>query len=160
LVKAQKIVTRFGELEVDEKSIIHFEEGIPGFEDFRDFIIVERQESEPIKWLVCIDEPEITLPIINPWLVRVDYDVKIDEGTVEMLEIESEKDVLIVCVVVIPRDNPKDMTINLLSPIVINIKNNKARQIVMEESKYKIRHKVEEEIKRSKKILSEKKSTG
>lgn len=156
MVKIQKIVTKFGELEIDEENLIHFEEGIPGFEKHKNFVIVERKESEPIKWLVCIDEPNIVLPVIDPWLIRVDYDVKIDEGTIEMLEIESEKDVLIVCVLVIPPDNPKNMTINLLAPIVINVKNNQARQLIMEGSEYKIRHKVNEEIKRSQKILLKK----
>jgi len=156
LIKTQKIATRIGELEIDEKSIIHFEEGIPGFDKFKNYVIVERKESEPIKWLVCIDEPEVILPVINPWLVRIDYDVKIDEGTIEMLNIESQKDVLVLCVLVIPKNNPQDMTINLLAPIIINIKNNRARQIIMEESGYKIKYKVTEELERSRKMMSEK----
>lgn len=162
-MKTQKILTRIGELEVSEESIIHFEEGIPGFEKLKNYVLVERSESEPIKWLVSVDDPEIILPVINPWLVRIDYDVKIDEGTVQMLDIKSKEDVLVVCVLVIPKDRPKEMTINLLAPIVINTKNNQARQIVMDGSGYKIKHSVAEELERSSKLVeknSEKKNEG
>ncbi|MDI3473368.1 MAG: flagellar assembly factor FliW [Thermotogaceae bacterium] len=154
-MKTQKILTRIGELEVSEESIIHFEEGIPGFEKLKNYVIVERPESEPIKWLVSIDEPEIILPVINPWLIRVDYDVKIDEGTVQMLDIKSREDVLVVCILVIPKDRPKEMTINLLAPIVINTKSNLARQIIMDGSGYRIKHRVVEELERSRKLVEE-----
>jgi flagellar assembly factor FliW len=54
--------SRFGEIEVDEKKIIHFKNGIPAFEDEHEFIILPTKRIAPITscnrlirriWLSC-----------------------------------------------------------------------------------------------------------
>ena len=151
----EKVMTKIGELEIDEEKVVRFEKGIPGFESLRDFIVVEKEESYPILWLVSLDSPNVAIPVIDPWLIRVDYTVDIDEETVKELEIESMEDLRILAVLVIPVGNPKDMTINLMAPIVINKRTGKGKQIIMENSGYGIRHKVVDEIERSKKIMKD-----
>ncbi|RKX53059.1 MAG: flagellar assembly protein FliW [Thermotoga sp.] len=148
-------MTKIGELEIDEEKVVRFEKGIPGFESLRDFIVVEKEESYPILWLVSLDSPNVAIPVIDPWLIRVDYTVDIDEETVKELEIEGMEDLRILAVLVIPVGNPKDMTINLMAPIVINKRTGKGKQIIMENSGYGIRHKVVDEIERSKKIMKD-----
>ncbi|MCD6442839.1 MAG: flagellar assembly protein FliW [Thermotogae bacterium] len=151
----EKVLTKIGELEIDEEKVVRFEKGIPGFENLRDFIVVEKEESYPILWLVSLDSPNVAIPVIDPWLIRVDYTVDIDEETVKELEIEGMEDLRILAVLVIPVGNPKDMTINLMAPIVINKRTGKGKQIIMENSGYGIRHKVVDEIERSKKIMKD-----
>jgi len=151
----EKVMTKIGELEIDEEKVVRFEKGIPGFESLRDFIVVEKEESYPILWLVSLDSPNVAIPVIDPWLIRVDYTVDIDEETVKELEIEGMEDLRILAVLVIPVRNPKDMTINLMAPIVINKRTGKGKQIIMENSGYGIRHKVVDEIERSKKIMKD-----
>ena len=151
----EKVMTKIGELEIDEEKVVRFEKGIPGFESLRDFIVVEKEESYPILWLVSLDSPNVAIPVIDPWLIRVDYTVDIDEETVKELEIEGMEDLRILAVLVIPVGNPKDMTINLMAPIVINKRTGKGKQIIMENSGYGIRHKVVDEIERSKKIMKD-----
>ena len=151
----EKVLTKIGELEIDEEKVVRFEKGIPGFENLRDFIVVEKEESYPILWLVSLDSPNVAIPVIDPWLIRVDYTVDIDEETVKELEIEGMEDLRILAVLVIPVGNPKDMTINFMAPIVINKRTGKGKQIIMENSGYGIRHKVVDEIERSKKIMKD-----
>ena len=153
-----KVKTKLGEIEVPKEKIITFKEGIPGLENLRKFVIVSNG-SDPIMWLVSIEDESIALPVINPWLVRVDYVVDIPRDVMEELEINDMEDVQVWAVLVIPREKPEDMTINLLAPIVINVKKGLGKQVIMEGSGYEIRHLVREELERSKKI-AEKEAVG
>jgi len=144
--------TKLGEMDLSEKEIITFEEGIPGFDHLRKFAIVSVARTEPIKWLVSLEDRDVALPIIDPWIVRLDYHVDISEKDVQDLDIEKDEDVSVWCVVVIPKDKPDDATINLLAPIVVNMKNGKAKQIIMETDEYTIKHRIKDELERSKKI--------
>lgn len=144
--------TKLGEMDLSEKEIITFEEGIPGFDHLRKFAIVSVARTEPIKWLVSLEDRDVALPIIDPWIVRLDYHVDIPERDVQDLGIEKNEDVSVWCVVVIPKDKPDDATINLLAPIVVNMKNGKAKQIIMETDEYTIKHRIKDELERSKKI--------
>ncbi len=146
-----KIKTKLGEIEVDRDKLITFEEGMPGLEHLRKFVIVSNG-SDPIMWLVSVEDESVALPVINPWIIRIDYTVDIPKDAMEDLGIESKEDVQVWAILVIPHENPENMTINLMAPIIINTKNNKAKQIIMENSGYGIRHLVKEELERSKKI--------
>ncbi len=146
-----KVKTKLGEIEIEEDKLITFEEGIPGLEDLKKFVIVSNG-SDPIMWLVSLEDENVALPVINPWLIRVDYTVDVPKDVTEDLGIENKDDVQVWAILVIPHDNPENMTINLMAPILVNTKNNKAKQIIMEDSGYGIRHLVKEELERSKKI--------
>ena len=58
--------TKLGEMDLSEKEIITFEEGIPGFDHLRKFAIVSVARTEPIKWLVSLEDKDVALPIIDP----------------------------------------------------------------------------------------------
>ncbi len=146
-----KVKTKLGEMEIEEDKLITFEEGIPGLEDLKKFVIISNG-SDPIMWLVSVEDENVALPVINPWLVRVDYTVDVPKDVTEDLEIDNKDDVQVWAILVIPHDNPENMTINLMAPILVNTKTKKAKQIIMEDSGYGIRHLVKEELERSKKI--------
>ncbi len=149
-----KFKTRFGDIEVNEDSIITFQKGLPGFENLKKFVITS-QNTDPIMWLVSLEDENVALPVINPWLIRFDYDVKLPEGVVNELEIEEKEEVEVWTILTIPEGNPENMTVNLLAPIVINKKKRLGEQVVLEDSEYGLRHSVKEEMERSRKIMEE-----
>jgi flagellar assembly factor FliW len=65
--------TRFGEIEADESKAIHFMDGLPGFHDKRDFIILEHKPGSPFLWLQSMDTPDLAFVMINPFLMKSDY---------------------------------------------------------------------------------------
>lgn len=145
--------TKVGEVEVSESNILCFEKGIPGFERLHKFTIVELEQTKPFCWLVSLEDPNIALPIVNPWLVRVDYSFELSEADRADLKIESSEEIEVWVVVTIPPNAPTEATVNLFAPIVINKRNNLGKQILLEGSEYGLRHKISEEIKRSQEIL-------
>jgi len=124
---------RFGRVSIDPNHIITFSEGILGFEDLKRYAIILCESTEPIQWLQAVDDPEVSLPIINPFLIKYDYELDVDDEELHSIGMPTIEDILIVNVVVLPEDIRK-ATINLSAPILINIKTKQGRQIVMEYS--------------------------
>jgi len=136
----------FGEIEIDEKTIIVFEEGIPGFDDTKKFVILNDSENDtPFKWLQAVDEVYPALAMISPFEINMDYEIDVDSNTIDLLGIKNTDDVVIYSVVVIPEDVSK-MTANLRAPIIINVANNKGCQMIMDNSSYQVKHYILEEL--------------
>lgn len=128
----------FGEVEIDEAKILTFEDGLPGLEEDTRFAILSNEESQPISWLQSLDHPEIALPVIDPFLLCPDYAFDVSDEDIEKLELKDIHDAFVLSVLVIPK-NVRDMTINLSAPVVINVRNGKGRQIILDDKKYKVR---------------------
>lgn len=129
----------FGEIEYDTEKRIFFAEGLPGLEEDTEFALLSQEESEPICWMQSLIRPQICLPVLNPFLVCPTYTFEIPDSEAESLRIAEPRDVCILNVLVIPRENPEAMTINLSAPIVFNMKNRQGRQIFLNDKKYSTR---------------------
>ncbi len=140
--------SHFGEIEIDEENILHFDKGLPGLDEDKRFALLSNEDSRPISWLQSLDHLEISLPVIDPFKLCPDYSFDISTEDVVNLQIEQVKDVYVLCVLVIPT-NIESMTINLSAPIIINVKNKKGSQIILDDRKYRMRTPVSELIGRS-----------
>jgi flagellar assembly factor FliW len=132
------LTAHFGEVEIDEEKVFFFTNGLPGLEDDKRFALVSREEGQPIRCLQSLDHWEIALPVINPFELLPSYEFDITPDDISALSIEAPEEVMTINVLVIPQ-NPKEMTVNLASPIIINLRNRVGRQIFLENKKYKIR---------------------
>ena len=145
-----KILTaHFGEVEIDESKILVFEEGLPGLDEEKKFALLSNEDSKPVGWLQSLDHREISLPVMDPFLVCPDYSFDISQDDADALEIEEIKDVYILNILVIPK-NINAMTINLSAPVIINVVNGKSRQIILDDRKYRVRVPVSELISKAK----------
>jgi len=132
-------------VEVDEKKIIDFGDGIPGLEQYHKYALLQFEESYPIVWLQSMDDSGICLPVLDTFSVLPDYVFDIDENDVKTLELSDPEDIHVVSVVVIPEDI-QGMTVNLAAPIIINTVTGNAKQIVLSGSEYNVRAPVFQEI--------------
>lgn len=136
-----KLNTRnFGKIEIDEESIIEFPNGIPGFEDGKKYVLINNPDEEnPFQWLQSVDNSDLAFVVINPFLVKFDYDIVLPESAIEILKIEDEKDIALYTIVVVP-ENIEEMTTNLSGPIVINVKERLGKQIALDDSRYSTKY--------------------
>lgn len=128
----------FDDININENDILNFRDGIPGLEDYKNYIVLNIEDSK-LKCLQSVEEKEIALLMINPWDFFNDYEIQLSDEEINQLEIKSHDDVLVYNIVSV-RENK--VTANLLAPIVINIKNNRAKQIILNENKYSIRQEI------------------
>ena len=136
----------FGVVSYNEEDVLHFEEGIPGFERLKSFILLSIDEYTPFKWLQSLDDTDIAFVIVDPKVVIKDYKVELDEETIKSLDIKDLNHVLVYAIVVIPEEIEK-MTANLKAPIIINAENNKGIQILLDNDDYMIKHPLLKELK-------------
>lgn len=133
---------RFGEIEVDEDKILHFEHGIPAFEDEHEFVIIPLEDKSPYMFMQSLQTPELAFLVTIPFLFFHDYEFNLDDAIVEQLSVKEHDDLQIYVIITIPLNNMKKMTVNLLAPIVVNKNNLKARQVVLDRSSYKTKHRL------------------
>jgi flagellar assembly factor FliW len=118
---------------------ITFAAGIPGFPEAHRFNIEAWGDDEsPFLLLSCADDPNLAFVVVSPWPFYPDYAIDIDQTTVERLHLNSSDDALILAIVTIGEE-PKDSTLNLLGPIVVNRKTGAALQVVLHDSGYDVR---------------------
>lgn len=133
----------FGEVEIDENKILVFDKGLPGLEEDKRYALLSNEDSRPVSWLQSLDHREISLPVMDPFLVCPDYSFDISQDDVEALAVDEIKDVYVLSILVIPK-NVNAMTINLSAPIIINVRNSKGCQIILDDRKYRVRVPVSE----------------
>lgn len=148
---------RFGKIELEESGIITFEQGIIGFENLNSFVLIDYLEDSPLKWLQAIDDPKTAFVVCDPWTFFEEYGPKIVEEEKKEIGLAAEDAVTILCIVTVPKDISKT-SLNLLSPIIINQKKMKAKQIILYNSDYRSKHEIFKIIKVKKETLKEQKT--
>ncbi|WP_294146661.1 flagellar assembly protein FliW [uncultured Selenomonas sp.] len=133
---------RFGTIEIDEKTLVHFGQGIPAFEDEHEFVIIPYDEESPYVFLQSTTTPDLAFLMTVPYLFFKDYEFEIDDETVKKLGLESPDDVVVYVLLTIPQGRIEDMTANLMAPVIINQKTLAAKQLVLEKSPYTTKHRL------------------
>ncbi|MGL5755004.1 MAG: flagellar assembly protein FliW [Paraclostridium sp.] len=117
---------------------ITFEKGLPGFENYKTFKISEVEDNTSFKTITSTEEKNIGFIAVSPFDIKKDYELDIDEETVKLLKIETYEDVLVLNLVTLG-NSLANSTVNLKAPIIINIKNNKGKQLILQNDSLKIK---------------------
>jgi flagellar assembly factor FliW len=125
--------TRFGDISVEESSAITFPRGIIGFSEEVRFSILERTNG-PIAYLQSLKNPRLALPIIDASLLAPSYPDGPREELANLVGIDATNMVVLVVVHVNPDD--KRLRANLLAPIVVDVENRKAWQVILDPETY------------------------
>ena len=138
-----KVTTsRFGEIEVDEEKIVHFQNGIPAFEDEHEFVVLPYDEESPYYFMQSVKSPDLAFLLTIPFLFFPDYSFEIDDATIQELDVKNYDKLLYYSMITIPNGSIRYMTANLLAPVVINIENMQAKQVVLDKSNYTTKHRL------------------
>ena len=136
-----KLTTRiFGEVDIEDSKIINFPNGIIGFPDLKRFTLMYDEENgeNTIKWLQSIEEPDFAMPVIDPLYVCPDYKPAIDKDKIEEIGELADEEILVLVTVTVPHDLTK-MTVNLMGPFIINVKDMKGAQCIVENEEYPVK---------------------
>lgn len=134
------IETKFyGNIEVEENRVLNFKNGIPGFEQLKKFAVIDVEDSEYLKCLQSLEKIEVCLMMISPWEYFKEYEIELSDEDIEELIIKNENDVLVYNIVTVRESG---ITANLAAPIIINVINNNAKQIILSNPNYSIRQEI------------------
>ena len=133
--------------DIKAENVINFPDGIVGFEQLKNFVILLNDKVAPFMFMQSLDDTQINFVCIETFLVKPDYSFKIPDNTVARLGIEQTNDVLLLSIATIKPD-AKESTANLLSPIVVNMKNMQAEQVILDSSNYPVKYRIWDNIEK------------
>lgn len=122
---------------LDTPQKVFFQKGIPGFTDIQDFIL--EPGGQAFFLLKAEHRPDVVFLLVDPFAVFPEYSFDLKDGEKEMLGLEDIHDAYVLSPVTLAKD-PRLATANLLGPIIVNSKNLKGAQVVLEDSAYSTKH--------------------
>lgn len=132
----------YGEIEIDEKQIIDFSDGILGFDYVKRFALIDTDDSSsPLKWLQAIDVSELAFVVIRTDEIMNNYELVVPSLDYESIDSTKGDDIVVMAIVTIPAD-PNEMTANLQGPIIINLEKKKGKQAISLSDKYTVRERI------------------
>jgi flagellar assembly factor FliW len=132
--------SRFGEIEIDQTRSLHFPEGILGFPEQKEYVILEHKSGSPFCWLQSMESPDLAFVMVDPLLVKSDFLEELSPSDRRWFETEDGVGKAVFALVTIPPGRVDQMTVNLLGPVLIDLKSRTARQIILANSGYSYRH--------------------
>lgn len=133
---------RFGRVTYTNEDVVTFEHGLVGFPDLSEFVLICHGENTPFRWMQSIDQGDLAFLVVDPAHYVDGYEPEVSESEAGALGLKEETPRLVYTIVSIPPGKPEEMTVNLAGPIVVNLETGRGRQIVLEDERYPIRHKV------------------
>jgi flagellar assembly factor FliW len=137
---------RFGQLTVGDDEKVTVPQGILGFPEYRQFCLVDPGDDTLIIWLQSLENMEIAFPLLEPKIFKPDYAARLSAAELRELKLENVNQSAVFSILTIPEDVTK-MTANLKAPLVINLKEHLAKQVVLQENEYNIKSEMFRELR-------------
>jgi len=133
--------SRFGEIEVAQSECIVMKGAIFGFESRSRYVLLIQDNSTPLWWLQSVDDPGLAFVVADPCVLKPDYNPVIDAGDMAFLDIRTTEDIALLAIVTV-RPHPFRVTANLRAPILINVVQRTANQVILNDPDYPIQYDV------------------
>ena len=131
-----------GQVTVPADHIITFASGLPGFPGARRFALLNDHLEPPFYCLQSLDNPSLAFVVADPAALVLDYRAKNGVNTLKELQASSPEDLQVLVTLTIPPGRPREMTANLMSPLLINPEQGLGKQVVIEKPHYSHQHPV------------------
>jgi len=109
----------FGTIPIEKNGIITFPGGIPGFENCRRFVLLQRPQEAPVVWLQGVDDPELAFALAEPRHFLTSYNPHFPAEELAPLQLGPKDKALLYNILVLSPQMEK-ITANLQAPLVIN----------------------------------------
>ena len=110
--------SRFGVLEIPDEAVIEFPSGLIGLGGTR-YALLARNEDSAFVWLHSLDDPDLAIPVTNPFRFFATFEVELDDVEAERIGITDPDDTA-VYVTVRAAEALEDFSANLYAPILIS----------------------------------------
>jgi flagellar assembly factor FliW len=130
----------FGELNYDAGKVICFPEGLPGYPEDKQFVLLDMDETnDTFFWLQSIDDGDVCFPLMDVYKAIPDYAPRVEPDELSDLGGIAEGGLVIYNIAVIP-GNISDTRVNLRAPVYINSDTRRAKQVICMNEEYAVRH--------------------
>src|SRR5699024_813094 len=124
-----------GEVTIDKKEILQFPNGLPGFTEEKEFILIDLPNNPLFQFLQSINNVDLAFIVTNPYNYYQRYTFELDKQTLTKLKITKEQEVDIKTIVTLQEPFNKS-TLNLKAPLIINRTERLAKQYILQTNEY------------------------
>jgi flagellar assembly factor FliW len=135
----------FGQVEYSSGESFEFPNGVPGFEEERAFVLLERTAAHPFMFLQSVSNAKVCFILLPVLAADPRYKLRLADEDLAALrlpagrQIRIGKDVICAVLVCAAGEERPEPTINLLAPIVLNLKRRIGIQAIQTQSGYSYR---------------------
>jgi flagellar assembly factor FliW len=128
-----------GNIDIDPARIIQFPEGIPAFEEEKEFILIPLEEG-PFCYLQSVNNSRLCLLMADPFVFFPGYQIDLPDEEIDKIEAQDhEKNLAVYAIISVPEDF-RQSTANLMAPVIINMNRQKGLQFISSQPDYKTKH--------------------
>ena len=128
--------TRFGDIQVEKKSIITMVTPLLGFPDAHRFFLLPHRQDSPLMWFQALDDPDLAFVVVPPAAIVPEYQPPLWDLVQEDLQLSDRSDLELLLILTIPHGHPERMTANLLGPLAVNVNKRLAKQVPLNPLEY------------------------
>ena len=121
---------------------IFFPDGLFGFPECRTYALF-RTPHPGLFWLQSTEHDALTLLLADPFVFVDGYTVELAESDEKRLNAVAASDVAILVTVTIAESHEQPSTANLQGPIALNMKSGRARQVIVNDATFGVRHPID-----------------
>ena len=116
--KEIEIETRLGRRSIDAEKVVHFPRGLAGFENERDFILLQIRPEAPLLILQSTSNPVVGLLVADPYsfMDKTAYAPALGEAEKQLLQIADMEETAVLVTVSIPAGQPEAAVLNMAGP--------------------------------------------
>lgn len=127
--------------DLDRSKIITFAEGIPAFEEEKEYYLFPLQEGSPFFYLKSANS-DLCLLMADPFTFFPDYQIDFPDPLLDVLGASrSTSGLMVFCILTLGKEF-KETTANLLAPVIINAESRKGMQFIPQKTEYRSRHRL------------------
>jgi flagellar assembly factor FliW len=104
-------------------------------------MLIQHEANSRFRWLQSIENERLAFVLTDPLQVVPEYRAEVRKDDIVDLDLASLEKAAVLCIVNISQ-GCKSVTVNLVGPIIINTENMRAKQIILIDSHYSIRHNI------------------
>lgn len=128
--------SRFGKITANSDLIVRMTSPFPGFPESNNFVILPHKKGSVFMWLQSLDNPGLAFVVVQAHHLRPDYSPPVPDLIKKELEVDPESPPEILLMLTIPPGRPREMTANLMGPVIINSRKKLARQLILDQGNY------------------------
>lgn len=130
---------RFGDLPVEEDKVITLPTGLFGFEDLRQFILLEHGEGDsPFRWLHSVEDGSVAFLVMDARLVISDYLPQVDPDIRSQLGLEPSEDLAVLNILRV-HSGGREVTANLRAPVFVGSSSRIGFQAILDDDRLSTR---------------------
>ena len=122
----------------NKDAIIHFDEGLIGFSEFKDFVLMENDSLAPFRLLQAVEAPQVGFLVLEATTLVNNYHELVPAREWESLGVGGETRPLAFVIVVIG-SSPDSSTGNFQAPLLVNYEKMVGKQVILTDSDFSVR---------------------